>query len=82
MTFGQRLKYLRVKNNLTQKEVSEKMDVAFQTVSKWESDINEPDIESIKQLASIFNCSIDYLFNTDSEKNKEEKSIVNSKKHK
>lgn len=68
MTFGQRLKYLRIKNNLTQKEVAEKMDVAFQTVSKWESDINEPDIESIKQLACIFNCSIDYLFNTDSEK--------------
>jgi len=65
MTFGQKIKDLRVKSNLTQKELAEKMNVTFQTVSKWESDTNEPDMANIKELAKIFNCSIQYLFDED-----------------
>ena len=44
MTFGQKIKPLRTKSNLTQKELAEKMNVTFQTISKWESDTNEPDL--------------------------------------
>ena len=65
MTFGQKIKYLRNQKNLTQKELAEKMNVTFQTISKWESDTNEPDIESIRMLSKIFDCSLDYLFDNE-----------------
>ncbi len=65
MTFGQKIKHLRTKANLTQKELAEKMNVTFQTISKWESDTNEPDIESIRRLSNVLGCSIEYLFNQD-----------------
>ena len=67
MTFGQKIKKLRTDANLTQKELATKLNVTFQTVSKWESDINEPDIKNIKELAKIFNCSFEYLFNDNEE---------------
>ncbi len=70
MTFGQKIKHLRTKANLTQKELAEKMNVTFQTISKWESDINEPDIESIRRLSNIFGCSIEYLFSQEEEEEK------------
>lgn len=68
MTFGQKIKKLRIEANLTQKDVAEKMNVSFQTVSKWESDLNEPDIYNIKELAKIFNCSYEYLFGDQEDK--------------
>lgn len=67
MTFGQKIKHLRTKSDLTQKELAEKMNVTFQTISKWESDTNEPDIESIRRLSNIFGCSIEYLFSEEIE---------------
>lgn len=67
MTFGQKIKKLRIDAGLTQKELAEKMNVSFQTVSKWESDQNEPDITNIKELSKIFNCSFEYLFSDDTE---------------
>ena len=68
MTFGQKIKKLRTESNLTQKDLADKMNVTFQTVSKWENDTNEPDITNIKELAKIFNCSYEYLFSDESEK--------------
>ena len=79
MTFGQKIKHLRTKSNLTQKELAEKMNVTFQTISKWESDTNEPDIESIRRLSNIFGCSIEYLFSQEIEEEKKEEPITEEK---
>lgn len=72
MTFGERLKKLRVDANLTQKDLADKLFVTYQTVSKWENDINEPDFNTLKELAKILNCSVDYLLSNsdDVEENK------------
>lgn len=72
MTVGQKLKKLRVDHNLTQKDLADKLNVSFQTVSKWEIDENEPDINTLKELAKLYDCSIDYLLNEDDEEKKEE----------
>ena len=61
MTFGSKLKQYRTQLNITQKELADQMNVTFQTVSKWESDINEPDFASVRKLAQILGCSIDDL---------------------
>lgn len=71
MTLGQKLKKLRTEKGLTQKDLADQLHVTFQTVSKWESDTNEPDIATLKELAKFFDCSFDYLL-SDEEESKEE----------
>lgn len=63
MTVGQKIKKLRVENNLTQKDIADQLHVTYQTISKWEADQNEPDITTLKALSKIFNCSVDDLIN-------------------
>ncbi|MBR4237787.1 helix-turn-helix domain-containing protein [bacterium] len=58
---GDRIKELRNKKELTQAELADKLGFTSQTVSNWESGIREPDIDSLTQLASLFNVSLDYL---------------------
>lgn len=67
MTLGQKLKELRSLKGLTQKELADKLHVSFQTVSKWENGENEPDIATLKELAVLFNCSVDYLIGSEQE---------------
>lgn len=76
MTLGQKIKKLRIEKDLTQKELAEQTHVTFQTVSKWEKDENEPDITTLKQLAKLFNCSIDTLL----EETNEEKGFAPKKR--
>lgn len=61
MTLGQKIKKLRTEKGLTQKDLSEQVNVTFQTVSKWENDENEPDVATLKELAKLFECSMDEL---------------------
>ena len=72
MTFGQKLKQYRSQLNITQKDLAEQMNVTFQTISKWESDINEPDFASVRKLAKIFDCTIEDLLADDEEQTVEE----------
>lgn len=73
MTLGQKLKKLRFEKGLTQKDLADQLHVTFQTVSKWESDTNEPDIATLKELAKFYGCSYNYLLSEDEEESKEEK---------
>ena len=59
MTLGQKLKKLRTDKGLTQKDLAEQLHVTFQTVSKWENDENEPDISTLKELAKLYDVSVD-----------------------
>ena len=58
---GEKLKLYREKHNMTQKEVAEILGVEPGTISKYELGMIEPNIESIKKLAEIFNVTIDEL---------------------
>ena len=58
---GNRLKQLREKKGLKQEVLAKKLGITQQMVSLYEKNISEPDIETIKKLSEIFNCSIDYL---------------------
>lgn len=60
-TLGTRLQELRKQKGLTQEQLAEKLSVTNQSVSKWEKDINAPDISLLVELANILETSIDYL---------------------
>ena len=61
MTFGEKLKKLRLDNNLTQETLAEKIYVTRTAISKWETDKGYPGIDSLKQLSSLFQISLDDL---------------------
>ena len=65
MDIGNKILELRKKHNLSQEELAEKMNVARQTISKWELGETSPDIKQAKELSKIFNVSLDELTNND-----------------
>lgn len=64
---GKRIKELRLKNNLTQKEFANQLGVTYQAVSKWETGKNMPDLILLKEISNIFKINIDSLL-TDQQK--------------
>lgn len=60
-TIGENIAYFRKKKAMTQEELSEKMHVTAQAVSKWENDLSYPDLESIGRLARILDTTADSL---------------------
>ena len=63
MSFGKNLQYLRqLSANMTQETLAGKLDVSRQTISKWEMDAANPEMDKALELCRIFNCSLDNLF--------------------
>lgn len=56
------IKRLRVKNNITQAELAEKLGIKRPSVANWERGKTFPKTEFLPTLASIFKCKIDDLF--------------------
>lgn len=65
MKLGSNIRMLRQRKGLTQEQVSEKLGVSYQAVSKWETGANTPDISLLPALAALFDVSIDTLFSMD-----------------
>lgn len=65
MDFSKKLKDLRKQNNLTQEQLSEKLYISRTAISKWETGKGYPSIDSLKDIAKLFNISIDELLSTD-----------------
>lgn len=49
-----RIADLRKKAKVTQQELAERIGVSFQTVSKWETGVNMPDITILPILSDYF----------------------------
>jgi len=65
MEFCTRLKELRKLNNYTQEELAKKLGVTPGAIGLYEQNRREPDNETVKQIAKIFEVSIDYLLGFD-----------------
>lgn len=61
MSFSKKIKELRIKNNLTQTDLGEKIYLSRTTISKYEQGKMEPNIDTIIELSNIFKISIDEL---------------------
>lgn len=60
-TFSERLKELRKKKKLTQKELAEQVGVQQGAINKWESEATEPNLNTVVELAKILSSTTDYL---------------------
>lgn len=65
---GEKIKLYRENKKMTQNEVAGILDVSPATISKYESDALEPNIESLKRLAELFEISVDELLNEEEKK--------------
>lgn len=59
--FCERLKELRLENDLTTKQLGKILGVGDASISRWENGINTPSIEHLYNIANYFNVSADYL---------------------
>ena len=59
--FSEKLKYLRLKENLSQAQLAKKVGITRQALSKYELGISEPNLYTLVKLADYFNCSLDSL---------------------
>lgn len=63
-----RLRELRNKHKLTQKEIAEKLGITQFTYSNYENLKTQPDIQILKDLANFYKVSLDYLLENDNNK--------------
>ena len=66
-SIGERIYDLRNRNNMSQGNLADKLDVSRQTISKWENNMCLPEAEKLLQLSEIFGVSIDYILKGEAE---------------
>lgn len=79
MTPGERIKELRARNGISQKQLSHDLGYkTYTTVSKWESDASLPPGKELKKLAEYFQVSTDYILGLDDSPNNTYRNDENS----
>ena len=63
--FQNNLRSLRKKSGLSQEELGIRLNIARQTISKWENGVSVPDAETLVKLAEILDVSVNELLGTD-----------------
>ncbi len=59
--FGERLKKLRQERKVPQKELAEYLGITVRGYQFYESEVNEPNINTLIALADFYGVSVDYL---------------------
>ena len=58
---GRLIAKLRKEKGLTQKNMADTLGISNKTISKWESNLSSPDIQSCKAMADVFGISLEEL---------------------
>ncbi|AFA48220.1 helix-turn-helix domain-containing protein [Acetobacterium woodii] len=61
MKFGDRLKSIRLKNDMTQEELGNLLNKSKNNISQYETGKREPDLETLNIISDYFKVSLDYL---------------------
>lgn len=62
---SENIKAIRKSKGLSQQELAIKLNVARQTISKWEQGGSFPEMDKLIQLSGLFQCSMDVLVQGD-----------------
>lgn len=76
MNYGQKIAELRKGKGLTQSELGAHLNISAQAVSKWENDLSEPDLDSIKKLCELFGVSVDVFLGITPNESKPQETAV------
>ena len=61
MNLGERIYTLRIKSNLSQGDLAERLEVSRQSVSKWENNAAVPELDKIIRMSELFGVTVDEL---------------------
>ncbi len=61
-TFGEIIKRYRLLKKLSQQKLGEELGFSARTISDWECNNTEPNIETIKKLVIVLDITFDELF--------------------
>lgn len=75
MTLGEKIRHHRTLANLTQKDFADKVNVTAQAVSRWEQDIVEPSIQTLKRMSEIFSVSLDEFLSNSLQPKQQESQV-------
>ena len=59
--FGNRLKTLRLKANMTQEQLAKKLGLTKSVIGAYETDLRLPSYDVLIHIAKIYNVTSDYL---------------------
>ncbi len=59
--FQERLTELRRQNDLTQRQMSQKLNISQPSYIRYEKGTSEPTLDCLVKIADIFDVSVDYL---------------------
>lgn len=61
LNLGENIRENRRRLGLTQEQLADRLGVSFQSVSRWETGTTYPDMETLPELAKLFDTTIDAL---------------------
>lgn len=67
MAFSENLQFLRARQELTQEQLAECLEVSRQSVSKWESGLSYPEMDTLLKLCDLFHTDLDTLLRGDAQ---------------
>jgi transcriptional regulator with XRE-family HTH domain len=67
MTLGKKLSGYRKLSGMTQQQLGDKLNLSPQAISKWENDLAEPDLTTLKTLAELYQVTVDKLLDLNDE---------------
>lgn len=78
MALGEKIAKLRKAACMTQADLGRELNISAQAVSKWEKDLSEPDMDTMKKICEIFRVSMDELtgFNTKTSQADKNESVL------
>jgi transcriptional regulator with XRE-family HTH domain len=62
MEIGQKLKELRKTENLTQRQLADKLQISRVNYTRYETNKARPDFETLIKIADFFDVSLDDIF--------------------
>ena len=65
MSFRDNLQHLRATRNMTQEQLAMLLGVSRQTVTKWEAEKSNPEMDKLIDMCRIFDCTLDDLVRGD-----------------
>ena len=65
MTLGQKLAAYRKLAGMTQQQLGDRLNISAQAISKWEKDLTEPGLATLRVLAELYKVSVDVLLDPD-----------------
>ena len=65
MNLGENIYTLRTKQNMSQGDLADALNVSRQSVSKWENNNATPDLDKLIKMSSLFGVTLDQLVNSE-----------------